>query len=217
MQIVGRRSSVFTRLPLFFAEDLAVLYEFVPIYDMTELSTDVYAGNPALKLPILRDDGAVLFGALNICRAIVERAAHAGFAARVVWPEELRDTLSRNAQELVWHCMAVQVQIVMGTIIGKLPAENVFFRKAQTGLESSLAWLNGNLEAALGALPSGRRLSIFEVSLFCLIEHLDFRRTVPLVAYPQLQTFAAAFGQLPAAQSTAYRLDTPLQAPSTGT
>ncbi len=155
-----------------------------------------------------------LLGALNICRAIVEKATRARTSSRVVWPEELRDAISRNAQELVWHCMAAQVQIVMGTIVGKLPAENAFFRKARTGLESSLAWLDGNLEPALTALPSVRRLSVLEVSLFCLIEHLTFRQTVSSAAYPELEAFAAEFSARPAAQRTAYRMDTPSGATS---
>ena len=35
LQIVGRRSSHFTRLTRVFAEELGVPYEIVPIYDMT--------------------------------------------------------------------------------------------------------------------------------------------------------------------------------------
>jgi glutathione S-transferase len=135
MQIVGRSSSLFTRMPLIFAEELGVPYELVPIHDMTALGPEVYAGNPALKLPILRTDDGVLFGAQNICRAIAERAQK---PARIVWPEGLHDELSRNAQELVWHAMTVQVQLIMGTIIGKLPADNVYFAKMRTGFEGAL-------------------------------------------------------------------------------
>jgi glutathione S-transferase len=88
MQIVGRRSSLFTRMPLIFAEQLAVPFELVPIHDMTALGPEVYAGNPALKLPILRNGDRVLFGAHNICRAIAERAIK---PVPIVWPEQLRD------------------------------------------------------------------------------------------------------------------------------
>ena len=52
--LVGRRSSVFTRLPLLFAETLGVACDFVPIGDMTRTDPQLYAGNPALKLPILK-------------------------------------------------------------------------------------------------------------------------------------------------------------------
>ena len=206
MQIVGRSSSHFTRVPRMFAEELGVPYELVPIYDMRALGPDVYAGNPALKLPILRTDGGVLFGAQNICRAIVERA---GKPARIVWPEDLPDELSRNAQELIWHAMTAQVQLVMGTAIGKLPADNVYFAKIRAGFEGALRWLDAHLADAMRALPAPRDLSVFEVSLFCLIEHLEFRVTVPVAPYAALVQFAREFAKKPSAQRTAYRIDTP--------
>ena len=205
LHIIGRSSSLFTRLPLIFAEELGVPFELVPMYDMTATNPEVYAGNPALKLPILRTNGSVLFGAQNICRAIAERA---GAPARIVWPEELRDDLSRNAQELVWHCMAAQVQLVFGTIVGKLPADNIYFAKARAGLEASLRWLDGNLAAALRALPP-HDLSLFEVSLFCLIDHLSFRGTLAIDPFPSLVRFSQEFGTRPSAQRTAYRFDVP--------
>ena len=148
------------------------------------------------------------FATREACRVITERASAAGNAAvDVVWPEALRDHLSRNAQELVWHCMAAQVQLVMGTVLGKLPADNMFFVKARTGLEASLAWLDEHLTPALHQLPPARALSLFEVSLFCLIEHLAFRPTVPMTAYGQLAAFSAQYGQREAARRTAYRFD----------
>lgn len=210
MQIVGRSSSLFTRLPLIFAEELAVPFELVPIHDMTALGPEIYAGNPALKLPILRADGSSLFGAQNICRAIAERAAAAGTgnARRIVWPEELRDGLSRNAQELVWHGMAAQVQIVFGTLVGQLPSDNVYFSKARAGLEGSLAWLDTHLGEARRMLPTPRDLSVFEVSLFCLLDHLVFRGTLPIDGYPSLVRFTREFAEKPSAQRTAYRFDT---------
>ena len=206
MQIVGRSSSLFTRLPLIFAEHLGVPYELVPIYDMTSLGPDVYAGNPALKLPILRVEGSVLFGAQNVCRALAERA---GGAARIVWPEELRDNLSRNAQELVWHGMSAQVQLVFGTLVGKLPADNVYFTKARAGLEGALAWLDANLAEILSVLPVPRDLSLFEVSLFCLVDHIAFRGPASVDRYSALTAFAREFALRPAAQRTAYRFDAP--------
>jgi glutathione S-transferase len=209
LQIVGRRSSLFTRLPLIFAEELAVPYELVPIYDMTALGPEVYAGNPALKLPILRTggpQGTALFGAVNICRAIEERAER---PTRVVWPEELRSALSRNAQELVWHAMATQVQIVMGTVVGKLPADNVYFTKARLSLEGSLQWLDTHVTDVISELPTPRGISVFEASLFCLIDHLVFRKTLGMEPYPSLVRFAQAFAERPSAKRTVYRFDTP--------
>jgi glutathione S-transferase len=206
VQIVGRSSSLFTRLPLIFAEELGVPYELLPIPDMTALGPEVYAGNPALKLPILRVQGTALFGALNICRALDERAER---PARVVWPEELRSILSRNAQELVWHAMATQVHIVMGTIVGKLPADNVYFAKARAGLEGSLRWLDTHVTDVMSELPSPRGISVFEASLFCLVDHLVFRQTLSVEPYPALVRFSQAFAHRKSAQRTVYRFDTP--------
>lgn len=204
LQIVGRSSSLFTRMPLIFAEELGVPFELVPIYDMTELGRKTYADNPALKLPILRADGAVLFGAQNICRAIAERAER---PARIVWPEALQDDLSRNAQELVSHCMAAQVQIVFGTLINKLPADNRYFAKARSGMDHSLRWLDEHLQDALHALPVPRDLSLFEVSLFCLVDHLAFRPTLQIAPYASLAHFTREFATRPSAQRTAYKFD----------
>ena len=203
MQVVGRRSSLFTRVALIFAEELDVPYELEPIYDMTVVDPAVYAENPALKLPTLRVGSSLLFGTANICRALAERSSS---SKRVVWPEELRDDLSRNAQELVWHCAATQVQLVMGTVVNKLPADNPYFAKARLGLLGSMRWLDENLNSALQRLPP-RDLSLFEVSLFCLVEHLTFRPTIPVDSYPSLLAFTTDFGVRSSAQRTVYRFD----------
>ena len=204
-QIIGRSSSLFTRVPLVFAHELRIAVELVVVHDMTLVDPAAYAGNPALKLPTLRrPDGGLVFGAENICRALVDSA---GASARIVWPEQLRDDVSRNAQELVWHAMAAQVQLVFGTVVGQLPAENVYFAKGRAGLEGALRWLDQNLDAALAALPSSRDLSLLEVTLFCLIEHLTFRATLPVEPYPSLVRFARAYAERPSARQTDYRFD----------
>lgn len=206
LQIVGRRSSHFTRLTCVFAEELGVAYEVAPVYDMTVLDPAIYADNPALKIPILRCDDGVIFGAENICRVLAERASN---APRIVWPEQLKGSLSRNAQELVWHCMAAQVQIVFGTVAAKLPAENLYFEKARTGFAGALSWLDANLSTVLSALPVERQLSLFEASLFCLIDHLQFRKTVPVEQYSALLSFTDTFVTRPSAQRTPYQFDVP--------
>ncbi|HEX4049755.1 MAG TPA: glutathione S-transferase N-terminal domain-containing protein [Steroidobacteraceae bacterium] len=205
IQIFGRSSSLFTRMPLIFAEELSVPYQLVPIYDMTALEAEAYAGNPALKLPILRTNGIAIFGAQNICRALADRTPS---TKRIVWPETLRDDLSRNAQELVWHCMATQVQIVFGTMVNKLPGDNLYFVKARESFAGSLRWLDANLSNALKSLPL-RDMSLFEVSLHCLIEHLTFRGTLSVEPYPSLVGFSKNFATRPSAQRTAFRFDVP--------
>ncbi len=203
VQIIGRSSSLFTRVPLIFAHELGVPFELVVVPDMTRLDAAVYGDHPALKLPSLRRGTSMLFGAENICRALADDA---GGSLRIVWPEQLREDVSRNAQELVWHAMAAQVQLVFGTVIGQLPADNIYFAKGRCGFEGALRWLDENAAAAIAALPS-RDLSLFEVTLFCLVEHLVFRNTLPVAPYPSLAGFVREFAQRASAERTAYRFD----------
>jgi glutathione S-transferase len=203
LRILGRSSSLFTRVPLIFAEELGIRYELEPIYDMTATDPNAYGGSPALKLPSLRRGESLLFGSQNICRALAELSCT---ALRIAWPEDLRDDLSRNAHELVWHAMGAQVQLVFGTIVGKLPADNVYFAKARAGFDNSLRWLDRHAAQILGVLPA-RDFSLFEVALFCLIEHMSFRDTLPVEPYPSLVRFSEGFAVRPSARHTVYRFD----------
>ena len=202
-RLVGRSSSHFTRLARMFAEELDIAYAFAPVYDLASRDPADYAGNPALKLPVLVLREGPVFGTENICRTLAERA---GEPRRILWTERLPDLRARNAQELVWHGMGAQVQLVFGMQVARLPAESVYFAKATDGFRDALAWLDANLESVLQALPP-RDLSLLETSLFCLLEHLAFRDTLPLAPYGHLSALAAAWRERPAAQRTAYAFD----------
>lgn len=204
VELVGRSSSHFTRVAAIFALELGVPYELRVVHDVLATDPGNFGGHPALKLPVLRVDGSLLVGTENICRRLHELS---GGQAQVVWPEALKSDLSRNAQELVWHAMAAQVQLVIGTVVAKLPADHAFFSKIRLGFEGSLQWLDSHLEQVVALLPSGRLLSLFEVTLFCLLEHIPFRPTVSLEPYPALRAFSAKFSRRPAAQQTPFRFD----------
>ena len=103
--------------------------------------------------------------------------------------------------------MSAQVQLVVGTGFAKLPAENVFFAKARAGLLGALAWLDEHLAEVSAALTVPRDVSLFEVTLFCLVDHLGFRPTVSMEPYPRLREFAEAFAIRPAARRTVFRFD----------
>ena len=204
VQLFGRRSSHFTRVARIFAEELGVPYQIIPIYDMKVQDPIVYSSNPALKLPTLRIADQVVFGTENICRTLAEQA---GSPAGILWPEQLRNPVQRNAQELVWHAMAAQVQIVLGTLVGKLPSDNIYFTKALAGFAGALDWLDTHAEEVVASLPASRKLSLFETTLFCLIEHLQFRKTLPVDGYAALTKFAATFATRPSAQRTPFEFD----------
>jgi hypothetical protein len=103
--------------------------------------------------------------------------------------------------------MAAQVQHVVGVQLAKLSADNLFFAKAQAGIVGALAWLEDRLEPVLAGLPAPRDVSVFEVTLFCLMEHLAFRPTLSLAPLPKLRAFAASYAARESAKRTVFRYD----------
>jgi glutathione S-transferase len=206
LRLTGRSTSHFTRVVRVFAHELGVPLVLDAVHDLTSLDTASYGGHPALKIPTLHTDDGPLFGTANICQKIAEIAGRSR-DPRVVLPHQVTDVLVQSAQELVWHAMGAQVQLIVGLLFAKLPAENVFFTKAEHGLLGALGWLEARLEDVLARLPAPRDTSVFEVSLFCLVEHLVFRPTVSLDAFPKLRAFAAQFAARESAQRTLFRLE----------
>lgn len=201
LTIVGRSSSHFTRVTRIFALELEVSHAFQPVFDLTTLDTAAYAGNPALKIPILVDDEGPLFGAENICRELVRRS---GRDAEVVMRGEVRDRAVANAEELTLHVMTAEVTLLMAKMAGGASAVP---QKCSRSIESSLDHLDQNLEAVLAALPKGRVLSFLEVALFCVLTHLPFREVLDVTSWKRLVAFRDHFGERASARETEYRFD----------
>ncbi|MFN7130888.1 MAG: glutathione S-transferase N-terminal domain-containing protein [Myxococcales bacterium] len=208
LRLTGRSSSHFTRVARIVAHELRLPLELRVAHELMSLDTAAFGGHPALKLPTLHIGEAMLFGTDNICRRLAELASR-GDDPSVVLSHRLTSDLSRNAQELVWHSMAAQVQLVIGVQLAKLPAENVYFSKAAAGLQGALGWLDERLEQVRSELPPSRCFSVFEVTLFCLLEHLAFRPTVQLDELSNLRGFAREFAARDSARRTVYRFDPP--------
>ena len=206
LRLTGRSGSHFTRVAKIVAHELAVPVELDVVHDILSVNIEDYAGHPAMKLPTLHVGDFPIFGTDNICRKLADIAGRAS-DPRVVLSHQVTSDLVRNAQELVWQAMAAQVQLVLGVRVGKLPVESNFFAKAKLGLLGSLTWLDERLDRVLLALPAPRDFSVFEVTLYCLIEHIVFRPTVPLDAFPTLRAFTAGFAARESAQRTAFGFD----------
>ena len=220
LRLTGRSGSHFTRVVRIVADELAVPLAFDVVHDLLSLDPADFAGHPAMKLPTLHvprpsstGGYSPLFGTENICRKLVESAGRADDPRVVLFPSS---DLVRNAQELVWQAMAAQVQLVIGVRIGKLPAESPFFAKMTLGMLGSLAWIDERLPSVRAALgpENSRDLSLFEVTLFCLLEHIAFRPTVLLSGpagprFPSLHAFVQAFATRESAQRTVYAADPP--------
>lgn len=200
--IVGRSSSHFTRIVRIFAAELRVDYLFRIVRDL--LSTDVadYAGHPGLKVPTLQTAAGTWFGALNICRELSRLSSQHRV---IVWPEVLHDSMLANAQELTLQAMATEVNLIMYSL-GAGTNGNAYQAKATTSLRNMLDWLEVSAAEIFDRLPQ-RDLSFLEVTLFCLIEHLEFRTILPLDQYSVLSGFRRQFASRASAAATAYKFD----------
>ncbi len=205
IEILGRQSSHYTRQVRMLAHELGIAYALAPIHDLMSDDPATYGGNPALKLPALRDGDAVVWGSANACRWLARRAP--GDAGRVFLPEDARDPLCMNAHEVLAHAMAAQVEVVFHEIVSKRPPDATS-RKRRASLVGCLAWLDRAWPAIRATLPTDR-IALFDLGLFALLEHLPFRNPLDLAAMPRLVAFADACRERPSAQATPYRFDAP--------
>lgn len=207
LTLVGRSSSHFTRVTRMFASELGVTLAFRPVFDLTSLDVASYGENPALKIPVLLTETGPLFGAENICRELLRRAAAAKNKkvkkkSDVVMRGDIDSRLVANAEELTLQAMHTGVGIILGKTSGTAPSA-----KTMRSLENSLAWLDANVDEVVAALPEGRTVSFVEVALFCLTRHLPFRGVLDVKPYRKLAAFADAYGQRTSARETEYRID----------
>ena len=205
MKLYGRSSSHFTRIARIFAREAEVDVEFVLIRDLMSQEPDDYGGHPAMKMPTLQTEEGIWFGSLPICRELV---ACSELNLEVIWPENLERPVAANAQELVTTAMSSEVGLIMGKATGIAP-DNAQQVKTRASLLGAMEWLELNADRAIATLHPERDLSFLEVSLFCLLEHLEFREVLPLDPYPQLRAFAERFAQRSSAKATAYKFDFP--------
>lgn len=202
--LIGRSSSHFTRIARLFASELCVPCSFQVVRDLLSTDPADYGGNPALRIPVLKSAGGAWFGALNVSRELWRRSSP---RRRVVWPEDLDVPLLANMQELTLQAMATEVTLVMEKMAGAGEGTRHAL-KLRESLLNMMAWLEDNANAALAALPPERDLSYLEVTLFCLVTHLEFRDVLPTKPYAALNQFCQQFSKRPSASETAFRFDT---------
>ncbi len=197
--IIGRSSSHFTRIVRIFAIEMDIDHAFQIVRDLTSNDVVNYAGNPALKVPVLQNTRGSWFGALPICRELQRQSSR---SLNILWPEQCRDSVQSNAQELVLQAMATEVNLIMANLSGNTLATS---SKLQTSLRAMMSWLDEHSTDALTLPPHD--LSFFEISLFCLLEHLEFRQILDVSGYVQLMTFRQQYAQRAACMATAFKYD----------
>lgn len=183
--------------------ELGVPYQLQVVRDLNSLDTQDYGGNPALKVPSLRSGDTTWFGALNICRELARASER---RLRIIWPEQMEQPLLANLQELVLHAMSAEVGLIMSRTAEPAP-DSAHRVKMLRSLTNSLSWLDANVRPALAALPAERDVSYLEVTLFCLVTHLDFRNVLSTVPYGKLTDFCRDFGVRASCKGTEFCFD----------
>lgn len=201
--LVGRSSSVFTRVARIFAIELGIDHAFRIVPDLLAFEAERYGGNPALKLPTLVAPSGSWFGSLTICRELARLSRR---TLHLVWPEDLVEPVLANAQELTVQAMTTEVALIMANQGSHEVSD--YQRKLRQSLENTLAWLEEHVADIGSRLPAHRELSYLEVTLFCLVTHLEFREVLPVVGYPGLDEFRRAFAERGSVATTEYHYDT---------
>jgi len=197
--IIGRSSSHFTRVVRIFAAELNIDYAFQVVRDLTAAEPAIYGDNPALKVPVLQNDDGTWFGALPICRELQRQS---NSKLQILWPEHLVSNPASNFQELVLHAMSTGVHLIMSKVGG-----SGTHPKNEISLDNSLRWLESNVTSVVDNLPA-HDLSFLEVSLYCLLRHLEFREIRKLPGRAALQQFCDSFERRPSVLATPFRYDT---------
>lgn len=210
--LIGRSSSHFTRIAKIFAHELGVRYDFQIVHELGSTRVGDFAENPTLRVPSLRSGASTWFGTLNICRELARRAS---VPHTVLWPEDVREPIAANAQELVLDTMATEVIVVMARLHG-IAADHPFLAKPYARIRASVMWLENELPGVLARLPP-HSLGFLEVSTFCLCKHLGFREIDSIEEFSNLSAFCREFGRRPSAQHTEYHFDPEPQGPDSRT
>ena len=200
VELWGRSSSHFSRVARMFALELAVPHDFRPVLELTTLDPSAYGHNPALKVPVLVDEHGSLFGVENICRALLRRSQHD--ASSVIMRGDVPNRAVANVEELTLHVMSSEVSLIMAKATG-----GVAPYKVAPSMHNSLRYVDDTLGAALAALPKDRLISFLEVTLFCVVTHLEFREIMDVSGFERLRDFCQLFSERQSAKSTQYRFD----------
>ena len=202
LSLIGRSSSHFTRIAKIFAHELGVRYEFRIVHEIGSTRVRDFGDNPTLRVPSLRSGTDTWFGSLNVCRELARRAT---VPHTILWPEDVRESLASNAQELVLETMASEVTVVMARMSG-IAGDHPFMNKPFARIRASVEWLDAELMGVFSRLPP-HSLGFLEVSAFCLCKHLEFREILSIQDRPNLVAFCKEFERRPSAVHTEFHFD----------
>ncbi len=187
MKLIGSSTSPYVRRIRLLLTQANEPYTFADLNIYGEDRDELRRENPALKIPVLHDDGRVLYDSRIISRYLGEKF---GFAA-LDWDQE-------NLLTLVDACTDSLVALLLSIRSGIEPdRELMFFRLQYERIERTLR--------ALENLVSDGRFAGWDYPAICLYTLLDwgrFRELLETGTYPVLDKWLQAQAERPGVAAT---------------
>lgn len=182
MQLYATPLSHFSRKVRLLLDHYGLDYTFVDIGQVAEANTAMFAGNPVMKVPVLRDGETWLIESDHI----------AAYLARTYDPADRFRVLTTDANTLNMRAvlngiMAEEVKLILAERTGLDTRPHAFFAKARSAVQNGLRWLNDRGDAFNIAQPG-----YLEFHLVCLWDHLEHYSLVALHEYSRLKAAVTA-------------------------
>ena len=184
MIVYGTPRSHFTRKVLILLDHLKVPYDLADIGNVATPERKAFAGNPAMNVPVLKDEDIWMIESDHIASYIV-RTNDLSDIYRVL----TTDINTLNARSIMNTMMANEVKIILAERTGTDVEAHTIFRKAKLAIEHSLDWLDQHTQ-----LFNPENPTYLDFHFISLWDHLTLYKLVAL-DFPSLQSIAEILHQ----------------------
>ena len=164
MQLYGTPLSHFSRKIRILLQELDIQFEFFDIGNVAKNTPNVFCGNPLMKVPILKDNGKIIFDSDNIARYIVNKYNSEDYFRVYCNDPEYTNTLAVTS-----GIMGAEVKIILAQRTGMQDIyQYSVFSKAQNVIINGLRWLNEQ-----NSVLNTENFSYLDISVVCMWDHLQ--------------------------------------------
>lgn len=175
MKLYGTPLSHFTRKVRILADLYNASYDFIDIGNVADGTIETFAGNPLMKVPVLKDGENWIIESDYIARYLSEKFDPADrFSVKTVNVQDL------NIRAVLNGIMSEEVKVILAKRTGVPIEQYRFFDDALETIASGLSWLEQNAAAFDIETPSYKNFHFV-----CAWEHLVYYDLLPM-PYPRL-------------------------------
>lgn len=197
MRLIGSQTSPFVRMVRVTAAELGMEYDFQETGPFATMSAEDKAlienSNPLMKIPVLHDDGHVIFDSRIIINHLVRKASdqarHIPFTTPLTLEQENLITVIQGIAD------AAVLRFIFTSTTDLDPQEG-YLARSYTRIEKGLHYLNDH--KALGYEGFG----IPEIMLLCVLEWFDKRGIYDWHSFGALSTLHQKFKDRPSLAQT---------------